>query len=60
LGILTLLALAVYFLVTWIYGEDNHWYTLLWAEWIGLFFIAIYFIVESHQRDLKEAAANLY
>ncbi len=60
LGILTLLALAVYFFITWIYGEDNHWYTLLWAEWIGLFFIAIYFIVESHQRDLKEEAANLY
>lgn len=60
LGILTLVALAVYFLITWVYGEDNQWYTLLWAEWIGLFFIAIYFIVESHQRDRKEEAANLY
>lgn len=47
LGILGAIALATYFLLEYWLLKDNNPYTLLWAEWIGLVCIAIYFIKDS-------------
>ena len=60
LGVLTLVVLGVHFLLEYVVWKDHNPFTLLWAEWIGLILIAIYFIAESHQRDRKEEAADLY
>ncbi|MFS4468871.1 hypothetical protein [Maribacter sp. 2210JD10-5] len=54
LGILTILSLGLNLLLDWILGEDNNPFTLLWAEWLGLIFIAIYFVAESFERDKRE------
>ncbi|WP_299522504.1 hypothetical protein [Winogradskyella sp.] len=47
LGTLTLLALVFHFVLEYWILVDKNWYTLLWAEWIGLIFIGIYFIKDS-------------
>ncbi len=60
LGILTLLSLCLHFLLNYVLGEVQNPFTLLWAEWVGLLFIAIYFIAESIHRDTREKAAGLY
>ena len=60
LGVLTLLFLGLHFLLEYVVWKDHNPFTLLWAEWIGLILIAIYFIAESRQRDRQEKAAHLY
>ena len=60
LGVLTLVVLGVHFLLEYVVWKDHNPFTLLWAEWIGLILIAIYFIAESLQRDRQEKAAHLY
>lgn len=59
LGVLTLLSLGIHFLLSYVVGEENNSFTLLWAEWLGLFLIAMYFIVESIDRDMREKAAGM-
>jgi|TARA_R110001606_G_scaffold79147_1_gene182922 phosphatidylserine synthase len=59
LGVLTLLSLGIHFLLSYVVGEENNSFTLLWAEWLGLFLIAIYFIVESIDRDMREKSAGM-
>jgi hypothetical protein len=47
LGIGTLIALALYFaLEYWLLPGANP-YTLLWAEWVGLVLIALFFVADS-------------
>lgn len=60
LGILTLLALGIHFLLEYSVLKGNNPFTLLWAEWVGLLFIAVYFILESIHRDKREKEAGLY
>lgn len=60
LGVLTLLSLGLHFLMNYLLGEAQNPFTLLWAEWVGLLFISIYFIAESIHRDAREKAAGLY
>lgn len=59
LGTLTLLSLGIHFLLEYCILLDDNPFTLLWAEWIGLFFIAIYFILESFARDNREKEEGL-
>lgn len=55
LGALTLISLGIHFMLNYIYCRQlfeyckggEHPYTLLFAEWIGLIFIAIYFFIDS-------------
>ena len=47
LGILGAIALVVHFVLEYWLLKDNNPYTLLWAEWIGMVCIAIYFIKDS-------------
>jgi len=59
LGVMTLLVLGVHFLLEYVIFKVNNPFSLLWAEWIGLLFISIYFIAESIHRDAREKAAGL-
>lgn len=59
LGVLTLLSLGIHFLLSYVVGEENNSFNLLWAEWLGLFLIAMYFIVESIDRDMREKSAGM-
>ncbi|PIB39349.1 hypothetical protein [Maribacter sp. 4G9] len=60
LGVLTLVFLGFHLLLEYVVWKDHNPFTLLWAEWIGLILIAIYFIAESRQRDRQEEEAHLY
>ena len=59
LGIFTLMALILHFVLDTRLTEDRNPFTLLWAEWVGLLLIAIYFVLESYQRDKREKENNL-
>ena len=52
--------LGLHFLLNQLNGEVENSFTLFWAEWVGLLFIAIYFIAESIHRDKREVAAGIY
>jgi hypothetical protein len=60
LGGLTLLSLGLHFLLEYAIWKKDNPFTLLWAEWVGLFLIAVYFIAESLQRDIRERQAGVY
>lgn len=60
LGTLTLLCLGIHFLLEYVIWKDYNPFTLLIAEWIGLILIAVYFIAESKQRDLREREEGIY
>lgn len=60
MGTLTLLFMGVHLLLEYVIWKDHNPFTLLWAEWIGLILIAIYFIAESRQRDLQEEVAHIF
>lgn len=60
LGVCTLAALGLHFLLNHLNGEVENSFTLFWAEWVGLLFIAIYFIAESIHRDKREKDAGIY
>ncbi|MET1260225.1 hypothetical protein ABV409_12825 [Flagellimonas sp. DF-77] len=54
LGLLTLVVLGVHFLLEYFLMKGANPFTLLWAEWVGLIFIAIYFVLESFERNIRE------